>query len=173
MAFVPPFSRPWRVNVVLKSENMEKCDGAANTKELLPWGISREPRYRRQEKSCLTSQSTGKNGLLQLAMPGWELVRQGWHPKRGWKKTHWNTIYEKKNIPGHKCLEFTWNLEGRTLLSFIEYVGMRLLLHSLQLYAKSSWDMNPFSWDAWNSFDLKAHNVSALLRKKKRYQKQS
>eukprot|EP00434_Breviolum_minutum_P029959 symbB.v1.2.026492.t1/scaffold2650.1/size74032/2 len=28
--------KPWRVNVVLKSENMEKCDGAANTKELLP-----------------------------------------------------------------------------------------------------------------------------------------
>lgn len=39
-----PCSRPWRVNVVLKSEDMEKCDGAANTKELLPWGISREPR---------------------------------------------------------------------------------------------------------------------------------
>ena len=58
---------------------------------------SREPRYRRQEKSCLTSQSTGKNGLLQLAMPSWELVRQGWHPKRGWKK-NWNRYLLWKKI---------------------------------------------------------------------------
>lgn len=50
-------------------------------------------------------------------------------------------------------------------LSFIEHVVMKLLLHSLQLYAKTH-ETNQ-SHGTLNSFDLKAYNVSALLRKKK------